>query len=436
MTRGTSKSEKRFDPDETLPAKPSMSPGRVAWFHCFSGIAGDMALGSLVDAGADPSELEHLLDRLPIDGWSLSFEPVLRNGIAATQAVVKVRDDAVVRTFPHVMGILEEARLPERVRARATAAFYLLATVEGRLHRRPTSQVHFHEIGGHDTIVDIVGTASALELLGVTTVSASAVATGIGMIRSAHGLLPNPAPAVVELLEGIPTQGRDISVELTTPTGAAMLASWGSDFGPMPAMTIESTGFGAGTREIDDLPNCTQVVIGVPAESIRASSFGQSRELVQLEANLDDVTGETLAHAVEALLDDGALDAWVTPVLMKKGRPGHVVSVLCDPVLVGELRHRLEHETGTLGVRAHSVERWAEPRQLLEVEVDGYRVRVKVSPGRIKAEHDDAARVAAMTGLPLREVAARAEATWHQAPTTEAPGPRGEGPGPITPMRP
>jgi uncharacterized protein (TIGR00299 family) protein len=376
------------------------------------------------------------LDRLPIDGWSLSFEPVLRNGIAATQAVVKVRDDAVVRTFPHVMGILEEARLPERVRARATAAFSLLATVEGRLHRRPTSQVHFHEIGGHDTIVDIVGTASALELLGVTTVSASAVATGIGMIRSAHGLLPNPAPAVVELLEGIPTQGRDISVELTTPTGAAMLASWGSDFGPMPAMTIESTGFGAGTREIDDLPNCTQVVIGVPAESIRASSFGQSRELVQLEANLDDVTGETLAHAVEALLDDGALDAWVTPVLMKKGRPGHVVSVLCDPVLVGELRHRLEHETGTLGVRAHSVERWAEPRQLLEVEVDGYRVRVKVSPGRIKAEHDDAARVAAMTGLPLREVAARAEATWHQAPTTEAPGPRGEGPGPITPMRP
>jgi len=434
VTRRASTREQ--EPEATAAEVGSGIGGRVAWFHCFSGIAGDMALGSLVDAGADPSELEHLLDRLPIDGWSLSFEPVLRNGIAATQAVVKVRDDAVVRTFPHVMGILEEARLPERVRARATAAFSLLATVEGRLHRRPTSQVHFHEIGGHDTIVDIVGTASALELLGVTTVSASAVATGIGMIRSAHGLLPNPAPAVVELLEGIPTQGRDISVELTTPTGAAMLASWGSDFGPMPAMTIESTGFGAGTREIDDLPNCTQVVIGVPAESIRASSFGQSRELVQLEANLDDVTGETLAHAVEALLDDGALDAWVTPVLMKKGRPGHVVSVLCDPVLVGELRHRLEHETGTLGVRAHSVERWAEPRQLLEVEVDGYRVRVKVSPGRIKAEHDDAARVAAMTGLPLREVAARAEATWHQAPTTEAPGPRGEGPGPITPMRP
>jgi uncharacterized protein (TIGR00299 family) protein len=408
----------------------------VAWFHCFSGIAGAMALGSLVDAGADPTELEHLLDRLPIDAWSLSFEPVLRNGIAATQAIVKVRDDAVVRTFPHVMGILEEARLPQRVRDRAAAAFSLLAEVEGRLHRRPTSQVHFHELGGHDTIVDIVGTASALELLDVTTVAASPVATGLGMVRSAHGLLPNPAPAVVELLEGIPTQGRDISVELTTPTGAAMLAAWGSSFGPMPAMTIEATGFGAGTREFDDLPNCTQVVVGLSAVSLRAAAGEKGHPLVELEANLDDVTGETLAHAVEALLEDGALDAWVTPVLMKKGRPGHVVSVLCDLALVGDLRRRLEHETGTLGVRAHAVERWAARRELLEVDLDGHRVRVKVSPGRVKAEHADAARVAAMTGLPLREVAARAEAAWRQQAGDPAPQPQDPGPGPITPMRP
>ena len=410
--------------------------GRVAWFHCFSGIAGDMALGSLVDAGADPSELEHMLDRLPIDGWSLGFEPVLRNGIAATQAIVKIRDDAVVRTFPHVMGILEEARLPERVRQRATAAFSLLAQVEGRLHRRPTSQVHFHELGGHDTIVDIVGTASALELLEVGTVAASPVATGLGMVRSSHGLLPNPAPAVVQLLEGIPTEGRDLSVELTTPTGAAMLAAWGSSFGPMPAMTIEATGFGAGSREFDDLPNCTQVVVGLLAESVRAASPGRGQDLVQLEANLDDVTGETLAHALEALLDDGALDAWVTPVLMKKGRPGYLVSVLCDLALVGDLRRRLEHETGTLGVRAHTVERWAERRELLEVDLDGHRVRVKVSPGRVKAEYADVSRVAGMTGLPLREVAARAEAAWRQRADDTKPSPDEPEPGPITPMRP
>jgi hypothetical protein len=335
------------------------------------------------------------------------------------------------------MGILEEARLPDGVRDRAVAAFSLLAEVEGRLHRRPPSQVHFHEVGGHDAIVDIVGTASALELLGVTVVSASPVATGLGMVRSAHGMLPNPAPAVVELLEGIPTEGRDVSVELTTPTGAAMLAAWGTTFGPMPAMTIEASGFGAGAGEMDDLPNCTQVVIGLPAASVRASSFGEGQELVQLEANLDDVTGETLAHAVASLIDDGALDAWVTPVLMKKGRPGHVLSALCDPALVGDIRRRLERETGSLGVRAHSVERWAARRELLEVEVDGYPMRVKVSPGRVKVEHADAARVALRTGRPVREVAARAEAAWRQKVDASDPPDPGPGSGsPITPLRP
>jgi len=405
-----------------------------------------MALGSLVDAGADIVELERLLERLPIGGWSLEFQPVLRNGLAATRAIVSVRGNGVVRTFPHVMGILEEARLPDAVRDRSVAAFSLLAEVEGRLHRRPPSQVHFHEVGGHDTIVDIVGTASALELLGVDTVASSPVATGLGMVRSSHGLLPNPAPAVVELLEGIPTEGRDVNFELTTPTGAAILAAWGSTFGPMPAMTIEATGFGAGARELDDLPNVTQVVIGRPAASVRSSSIGESRQLAQLDANLDDVTGETLSHTVAALLDDGALDAWVTPVLMKKGRPGYVVSALCDPVLIGDLRHRLEHETGSLGVRAHSVERWAARREHLEVEVDGYPVRVKVSPGRVKAEHADAARVASRTGRPVREVAARAEAAWREQAGSAWPPrtgtrepPPNDDPGgnsPITPLRP
>ena len=270
------------------------------------------------------------------------------------------------------------------------------------------------------------------------TVSASPVATGLGMVRSAHGLLPNPSPAVVELLEGIPTVGRDVGVELTTPTGAAILAAWGSAFGPMPAMTIESAGFGAGARELDDVPNCTQVVIGITGSDDHVATSGAGQPLVQVEANLDDVTGETLAHAVAALLDEGALDAWVTPVLMKKGRPGHVVSALCDPVLVGAVRRCLEMETGTLGVRAHGVDRWAARRALHEVDLDGYPVRVKVSPGRVKAEHADAARVAARTGRPLREVASRAEAAWRQQSGAEDAGPD-TGPGmgnPITPLRP
>ncbi len=388
---------------------------RVAWFNCYSGIAGDMALGSLVDAGADSDELARQLQRLPIGGWTLDFEPVMRNGLAATRAVVGTRGDGVVRTFMHVLGLLEEARLPERVRERAIGAFSALAEAEGRLHRRPPAQVHFHEVGGHDTVVDIVGSAIALELLEVDQVSSSPVVNGTGVVRTSHGLLPNPAPAVVELLTGIPTVGRDVNVELTTPTGAALLRAWGSSFGPMPAMTVEAMGFGAGSRELDGVPNCTQVVIGVAASTSGSGGSFAGQPLVVLASNLDDATGETLAHALGRLMDAGALDAWIQPVVMKQGRPGHVLSVLCEPAMAGELASLIARETGTLGVRASGVERWTSGRAPDVVEVEGLPVRVKVSPGRVKAEHADAARVAGITGLPLIEVAARAEAAFRAA---------------------
>ncbi len=381
----------------------------IAWFHCFAGIAGDMALGSLLDAGADLEEVLGLLHRLPFRGWRLHPEPVLRAGVAATRAVVEVTDDVVVRTHSHIVGLVEEARLPRRVARRALATFAALADVEGRLHRRPSAQVHFHEVGGHDSIIDVVGTAAALEILGVDEVTSSAVATGTGTVRTAHGFLPNPSPAVVRLLEGVPTWGRDVAVELTTPTGAAILASMASAFGPLPPMRIAATGFGAGSREIDGLPNCTQVVVG---ESMAAEMPGQP--VVVLEANLDDATGETLSHALQALLDAGALDAWITPVIMKKGRPGHTVSALVDPALVPAVRGVLRAETGSLGVRATSQERWPASRSMDEVEVQGVAVRVKVSPGRVKVEQADAARAAALTGLPMREVVVRAEAAWRR----------------------
>jgi len=381
----------------------------VAWFHCFAGIAGDMALGSLLDAGADLPEVLGLLERLPFRGWRLRAEPVLRAGVAATLAVVDVTDDVVVRTHSHIVGLMEEARLPPRVARRALAVFAALAEVEGRLHRRPPSQVHFHEVGSHDTIIDVVGTAAALEVLGVDEVTSSSVATGTGTVRTAHGFLPNPSPAVVRLLEGVPTWGREMAVELTTPTGAALLAALATGFGPLPAMVIGSTGFGAGSREIDGLPNCTEVVVG---ESLAPAVAGQP--VVVLEANLDDATGETLAHAVEELLEAGALDAWITPVVMKKGRPGHTVSALVDPALVESVRRVLRAETGSLGVRASSQERWPATRAMDEVEVEGLAVRVKVSPGRVKVEQADAARAAARTGLPMREVVVRAEAAWRR----------------------
>ena len=399
-------------------------PPTVAWFHCFAGIAGDMALGSLIDAGADFSELQAMLERLPLGGWSLRAEPVLRAGIAATRAVVETTDDVVVRTHAHIVGLVEEARLPTRVTRRALDTFALLAEVEGRLHRRPPEQVHFHEVGSHDAVIDVVGTAVALEILGVDEVCASPVATGMGTIRSAHGFLPNPSPAVVRLLRGIPTWGRDLAVELTTPTGAAIVAALASSFGPLPPMRIDSTGFGAGSHDIDGLPNCTQVVVG---ESL-VESHRHGQPVMLLETNLDDVTGEVLAHAVETLLSAGAYDAWITPVVMKKGRPGYTVSVLADPALSEALRATLQAETGSLGVRGVLLERWPALRMMDHVEVDGASVQVKVSPGRVKVEQRDAARVATRSGLPLRDVFYRAETVWRRR-EEDGGGPNGSPPG-------
>ena len=366
-----------------------------------------MALGSLIDAGADLDEVRSLLERLPITGWAVEAEPVLRCGIAATKLHVHAEEGTVVRTASHIAALVEEARLPERVSGRALAVFGALAEAEGRLHRRPAAQVHFHEVGGLDAIVDVVGTCAALEVLGIDDVQASTIVTGTGMIRAAHGMLPNPAPAVVALLAsvGAPTTGLDVGVELTTPTGAALVASLASDFGPLPTMSIEATGFGAGTREIDGRPNATQVVIGTSMEAI-----GAGQPVVLLEANVDDVTGETLAHAVTALLAAGAHDAWVTPIIMKKGRPAYTVSALADPALSAQVAATLTSETGSLGVRGTALERWPSARSADIVEVESYPIRVKLSPGRVKVEHDDAARVARRAGLPLREVVSRAEA--------------------------
>ena len=392
----------------------------VAWFHCFAGISGDMALGSLVDAGAELAEVRELLGRLPVSGWALEAEPATRAGLAATRVRVEARDTAVVRTWGHISGLIEAARLPERLRDRAHAAFSALATVEARLHRRPAEQVHFHEVGSLDAIVDVVGTCAALEVLGVGAVQASPVALGTGMVRSAHGALPNPAPAVLELLAGAPTYGRDVTVELTTPTGAALLAGTVREYGPMPAMTVVAAGYGAGQRDIDGLPIVTQVVLG---QSDRAREPGQPTALV--EANVDDVTGETLAHAIAALLESGANDAWVTPIVMKKGRPGYTVSALADPALAGQVATVLRQETGSLGVRGQTLERWPASRTDAHVDVDGHPVRVKVSAGRVKVEHEDAARVARRSGLPLREVASRAEAARRErSPDGAPPGPR------------
>ena len=387
-------------------------PETVAWFHCFAGIAGDMALGALVDAGAGIDDVRALLKRLPVGGWEIRADDVLRGGIGATHLVVEAEDTKVVRTYSHIVGLIEVARFPSRLRDRALAVFDAIAVAEAHLHRRNIDHVHFHEVGALDSIVDIVGTAAALEVLGVDVVTSSVVTTGTGMIRAAHGMLPNPSPATVAMLAtaGAPTRGIDVPVELTTPTGAGILAALATSFGPMPPMTITASGFGAGTRELDNTPNATQVVIGTAL--VAETTPGQPVTL--LEANIDDATGETLAHTIAVLLEAGAHDAWVTPIVMKKGRPAHTIAVLVDPVEAGRLADVLARETGTLGVRGSTLQRWPSRRELDEVTVEGEPVRVKVSPNRVKVEHDDAARVARRTGLPLREVVSLAEEAWRR----------------------
>ncbi|MGH9043468.1 MAG: nickel pincer cofactor biosynthesis protein LarC [Acidimicrobiales bacterium] len=393
--------------------EPHASSERIAWFHCFAGIAGDMVLGSLIDAGADADELRRMLSRLPLSGWGLRTEPALRGGISCTRAVVSTEEDKVRRTHADVAELVRAARLPPRVEARSLAIFSRLAEVEGRIHDEPPELVHFHEVGSHDAIVDVVGSACALELLQVDEVRSSPIATGMGTVSAAHGVLPVPAPAVIKLLEGAPVYGRDLGSELTTPTGAAIIAATASGFGPLPPMQIAASGFGAGSRDLDDLPNCTQVVVGLADMVAGGEPSGQP--VVLLEANLDDATGEQLAYALALLLDAGAHDAWVTPIVMKKGRPAHCVHVLSDISLVDPLKRLITETTGTFGVRAVSAQRWPAPRSVEVVTVDGHNVRMKHRPGRVKPEFDDVADVAKRTGLGLSEVAFRAEQAWHDA---------------------
>lgn len=309
-----------------------------------------------------------------------------------------------------IRDLLDRADLPERVRRRAQASFALLADVEGQMHGIAPEDVEFHEVGSLDAIVDIVGSCAALEVLGVERVVCGPITTGQGTVRAAHGQLPVPAPAAVELLarRGAPVRGIDHEGELATPTGVALMMALADGFGPLPAMTVQSVGYGAGSADTPGRPNVVQVVVGA-AEPGTAAPSGQPVTL--LEANVDDVTGEIVAHTIGALLAAGAHDAWATPIVMKKGRPAYTVHALCDAALATQVSDAVVRETGTLGLRGSVIERWPQARADLTVDVGGQPVRVKRSAGRVKVEFDDAARAADRLGLPVREVLRRAESS-------------------------
>ncbi len=396
-----------------------------AWFNPFAGIAGDMTLGALIDVGADAGAIEHACRQLGYPGWRMYHERVDRCGLQATHVRVEVDEQHHHRRAGDIIDTIAGTDLPQRAVGRAVKIFELLARVEGALHGVDPNDVTFHEIGAVDSIIDIVGSAMALELLDVDSVGCAPVAVGVGHIRASHGLLPNPAPAVLRVLEGFPVVGLDVPMELTTPTGAAVMAALADTRGAIPSGMVLTSGYGAGTRNPPDRPNVVQVVLGRAANTqplgAELRSGGEQQDILRLDVNLDDITGETVGYVIDRLLSAGALDAWATPVTTKKSRPAIVLSALCHPPARDMLISMLLRESGSLGVRWSMQQRFAADRRTVTVTVQDRAVRVKIGPHRAKAEHDDVAAAAAALDLPLRHVAEQAEALARTGQITTEP---------------
>lgn len=384
-----------------------------------SGAAGDMLLGALVDAGVSVDAIVDVVGGLDMGEWRLTAERTTRAGQAACKAVVSVPDPDPdgSRRFGEIRRVLADARLPEPVRERALSTFVRLAEAEGRRHGVDADDVAFHELGAVDALVDIVGVCAGLHLLGAERVTCAAVAQGSGTVETAHGRVPLPAPAVVELLLGAPIHSLPVDAELCTPTGAALLAEWVDEWTDLPPMTPRAVGYGAGNRELA-FPNVLRLVVGEPHTRATTPRGAPSvATSVVVETTIDDLTGELVPGVLDALLDAGADDAWAQQVLMKKGRPGLTVTCLVSPDRVDAARRVLVSETTTLGVRSHPVDKWALERAVATVEVGGRSVRVKVgrlgdAVTNVAPEHSDCVAVAAATGLSVQDVYAKARAAW------------------------
>ena len=390
----------------------------IAWLNPVSGLSGDMLLGALLDVGAARPAVIEAVASTGLTGWELTAVDVHRAGIRATHARVEVTDTAASRRAAELLELAARAR-PVAVAQVATEAIRALAEVEAGIHGVSAADVHLHELGGVDTIVDVVGVAAAVHDLGITELWSGALGLGVGTTASAHGLLPVPAPATLALLRDVPVRGVDVGFETVTPTGAALLRALGCRYGPPPAMTVRASGYGAGSRDTPGRPNVLPVVLGAPPSSAVAASVLEV--MTVLETTVDDVTGEVLGHLVELLLSAGAADAWIAPVTGKKNRPAHIVTALVQPEATARIERTLLRETGSLGVRSHDVLRRALARTAAVVTVAGHPVRMKVGPYRAKPEYDDLVDVAALTGRPLREVAELAARAW--AAQTAEPGP-------------
>ena len=376
---------------------------RALFFDCIAGISGDMALGALIDAGADFGSIRSMLSTLPVEPFDVDVERVESHGLPATRVNVRTQAAGVIRTYANIRALIDEAELPPDAAELARRIFRRLAEAEAVVHGRDVEQVTFHEVGAVDSVVDICGTAIAFTQLGIDRAFASSVPTGLGMARTEHGSTPIPAPVVVELLRGAPMYSRGVPFELVTPTGAAILASTVESYGEMPSMRVESVGYGAGSNRTD-FPDVLRVLIG---EEV-ADRTPASGELL-LETNVDDPNPEVHDFVLERLQDAGAREAWLTPIVMRRGRQALKVSVVCSPAEQEEIRRVLFRETGTLGVRATPVDERELERELISTATPYGTVRVKVGwldgeAVSVAPEYDDCAIAAREAGIPVREV--------------------------------
>ena len=376
---------------------------KVAYFDCIAGASGDIILGALVDAGLPLETLRERLSPLKLgDEFELQAHKVSKNGFAATKVdvIVRTQEHSQGRHLAEIEAIVHESDLTESIQEKAAGMFRRLAEVEAGIHGMPVEAVHLHELGGVDTIVDVVGALVGLEALGVEQAYGSPLPLGRGFVQGAHGQIPLPAPATLALLQGIPVRGSDIEMELVTPTGALILSTLCKSFGPIPPMTLTGLGYGAGGRDLS-IPNVLRLLLGGQGSGVES--------LLLLETNLDDNSAEINGYVMEKLFSAGALDVFFTPIQMKKNRPATLLSVLCRPEDVEHLEAILFRETSTLGVRRQSVERRCLERESETVQTVYGLIRVKVArlpDGSTKRapEYEDCKRAAELKGVPLRVV--------------------------------
>ncbi len=383
--------------------------GKLLFLDAPSGLAGDMIVAALVDLGVPAGVVGDALAALAVTGFHVDFGTRVRSGIVATSFEVHVDVKQPARTYASVRELLDRASLPDGVRARAHRTFRRLAIAEAKVHRSPIDDVHFHEVGAVDAIADVVGSAAALDYLGAELL-VSPLPMGRGFASAAHGKLPLPAPATVECLAGFATYDGGLDFEFVTPTGAAIVGAHASGSHRWPAMAPERTGWGAGTAELRDRPNVLRAVLGShlsPSPTHEGHDAAATHAV--LEANVDDATGELAASWIEQLFVAGALDAWVTPIAMKKGRPAMTISAIAPLARADAVAHAMVRETTSLGVRRYAISRLERPRSHEQVDTPYGRIPVKVATGpfgppQMKPEFDACAAAAAAHGVPVREV--------------------------------